>query len=84
MAGRLPVTRRIRVVTARRGEFGDLDGERESFETKNGERERDFAGKARVPCAKSNKCKNKLNKVFFYNTLMVQTFNYRVKCILFE
>jgi len=39
MAGRLPVTRRIRVVTARRGEFGDLDGERESLETKDGERE---------------------------------------------
>jgi len=39
MAGRLPVTRRIRVVTARRGEFGDLDGERESLETKDGDRE---------------------------------------------
>jgi len=37
MAGRLPDTRRIRVVTARRGEFGDLDGERESLETKDGE-----------------------------------------------
>jgi len=35
MAGRLPDTRRIRVVTARRGE----DGERESLETKNEERE---------------------------------------------
>jgi len=32
-------TRRIRVVTARRGEFGDLDGERDSLETKDGERE---------------------------------------------
>jgi len=39
MAGRLPDTRRIRVVAARRGEFGDLDGERESLETKDGERE---------------------------------------------
>jgi len=39
MAGRLPDTRRIRVVTARRREFGDLDGERESLETKDGERE---------------------------------------------
>jgi len=39
MAGRLPDTRRIRVVTARRGEFGDLDGERESLESKDGERE---------------------------------------------
>jgi len=39
MAGRLPDTRRIRVVTARRGVFGDLDGERESLETKDGERE---------------------------------------------
>jgi len=39
MAGRLPDTRRIRVVTARQGEFGDLDGERESLETKDGERE---------------------------------------------
>jgi len=27
------------VVTARRGEFGDFDGERESLETKDGERE---------------------------------------------
>jgi len=35
MAGRLPDTRRIRVVTARRGE----DGERERLETKNGDRE---------------------------------------------
>jgi len=35
MAGRSPDTRRIRVVTARRGE----DGERESLETKDGERE---------------------------------------------
>jgi len=35
MAGRLPDTRRIRVITARRGE----DGERESLETKDGERE---------------------------------------------
>jgi len=34
MAGRLPDTRRIRVVTAQRGEFRDLDGERESLETK--------------------------------------------------
>jgi len=39
MAGRLPVTRRIRGVTARRGEFEDLDGERESLETKDGDRE---------------------------------------------
>jgi len=35
MAGRLPDTRRIRVVPARRGE----DGEQESLETKDGERE---------------------------------------------
>jgi len=35
----LPDTRRIRVVTARRGEFGDLDGERESLETKDGKQE---------------------------------------------
>jgi len=35
MAGRLPGTRRIHVVTARRGD----DGERESLETKDGERE---------------------------------------------
>jgi len=35
MAGRLPDTRRIRVVRARRGE----DGERESLETKDRERE---------------------------------------------
>jgi len=35
MAGRLPDTRRISLVTARRGE----DGERESLETKDGERE---------------------------------------------
>jgi len=35
MAGRLPDTRRIRVVTARRGE----DGERQSLETKDGDRE---------------------------------------------
>jgi len=39
MAGRLPDTRRIRVITARRREFGDLDGERESLETKDRERE---------------------------------------------
>jgi len=39
MAGRLPDTRRIRVVTARRREFGDLDGERESLKTTDGERE---------------------------------------------
>jgi len=39
MAGRFPDTRRIRVVTARRGQFGDLDGERENLETKDGERE---------------------------------------------
>jgi len=39
MAGRLPDTRQVRVVTARRGEFGDLDEERESLETKDGERE---------------------------------------------
>jgi len=39
MAVRLPVTRRIRVVTARRGKFEDLDGERESLKTKDGERE---------------------------------------------
>jgi len=39
MAGRLSDTRPNRVVTARRGEFGDLDGERESLETKDGERE---------------------------------------------
>jgi len=39
MAGRLPDTRRIRVVTARRRDYGDLDGERESLETKDGERE---------------------------------------------
>jgi len=39
MAGRLPDTRRFRVVTARQGEFGDLNGERESLETKDGERE---------------------------------------------
>jgi len=39
MAGRLPDTRRIRVVTARQRELGDLDGERESLETKDGERE---------------------------------------------
>jgi len=36
MAGRLPDTRRFRVVTAGRGEFGDFDGERESLETKDG------------------------------------------------
>jgi len=30
---------RFRVVTARLGEFGDLDGERESLETKDGDRE---------------------------------------------
>jgi len=79
MAGRLPVTRLIRIVTARQREFGDLDGERESLENKDGQRESletkdgdresletkdgeresletkhgDFAGKARVPCAKS-------------------------------
>jgi len=34
MAGRLPDPRQIRVVTAQRGE----DGERESLETKDGER----------------------------------------------
>jgi len=39
MAGRLPDTRRIRVVTVRRREFGDLGGERVSLETKDGERE---------------------------------------------
>jgi len=39
MAGRLPDTRRIRVVTARRGEFGDQGRERESLETKDGDRE---------------------------------------------
>jgi len=39
MAGRLPDTRRIRGVAARRGQFGDLDGERESLKTKDGERE---------------------------------------------
>ncbi|XP_070854988.1 splicing regulatory glutamine/lysine-rich protein 1-like [Drosophila suzukii] len=39
MAGRLPDTRQIRVVTERRGEFGDFDGERESLKTKDGERE---------------------------------------------
>jgi len=39
MAGRLPDTQRIRVVTARRGELGDLDGERASLETKGGDRE---------------------------------------------
>jgi len=45
MAGRLPDTRRIRVVTARRGEDGERessetkDGERESLETKDGDRE---------------------------------------------
>jgi len=45
MAGRLPDTRRIRVVTARLGEDGEQDsletkdGERESLETKDGERD---------------------------------------------
>jgi len=42
MAGRLPDTRRIRVVTARRGERESLEtneGERERLETKDGERE---------------------------------------------
>jgi len=43
MAGRLPDTRRIRVVTAQRGERESLEtkgGERESLETNEGERER--------------------------------------------
>jgi len=35
MAGHLPDTRRVRVVTARRGG----DGERETLETKNGDQE---------------------------------------------
>jgi len=42
MAGRLPDTRRIRVVTARRGERESLEtkgGDRESLETNEGERE---------------------------------------------
>jgi len=45
MAGRLPDTRRIRVITARRGEDGGQgsletnDGERESLETKDGDQE---------------------------------------------
>jgi len=42
MAGRLPDTRRIRVVMARRGERESLEtneGERESLETNEGERE---------------------------------------------
>jgi len=47
MAGRLPDTRRIRVVTARRGEFGDLEGERESLETKDRDRERMETSRAR-------------------------------------
>jgi len=45
MAGRLPDTRRIRVVSARRGAVGEeesletKDGEQESLETKDGEQE---------------------------------------------
>jgi len=56
MAVRLPDTRRIRVVTARRGEFGDqgwrsrADGERESLETKDGDREGMETSRARQEC----------------------------------
>jgi len=63
MAGRLPDTRRIRVVTARRGERESLEtnegeresletneGERESLETKDGDRERVETSRARQEC----------------------------------
>jgi len=63
MAIRLPNTRRIRVVTARRGERENLEtnegeresletneGERESLETKDGDRERVETSRARQEC----------------------------------
>jgi len=67
MSGRLPDTRRIRVVTARRRAVGERT-QKESLETKvkkelrkRGWRPRcgecqsgDFAVRARVPCAKGN------------------------------
>jgi len=66
MAGRLPDTRRVRVITARREEFGDQGWRAREFGNQGwrtrefgdqGWRSRengDFAGKARVPCAKAD------------------------------